>query len=471
MTTNRTMNSVWEASVPGSCRAASANAQPRSLLAGRQPKKLKTDPQGIRVHGNMSIFTVAPYLLCVAYTAFSDSLQSCKKIVLTWLCQLIFGSVPILINNSSMVKRVARRLKACYRRSPEKIWCSYVVFGRTLGKHPAGLIWANIHGNHVLTHVNINSPRESSSEGRSGEHCEIDEIWIVCSPSFLESLTSTSDDDDIDDTPDEQIKQSKDLNLRSKISQERLPRIIKSGPVSWIYWSIRSEQVKFTRDEVKRLHPDQYNIVHDMVLLIDDIAEKRVQGCNVFYIWGPPGTGKSESARVLAMEMGAVFCDTLNPTEPGNFPDDVIETVNADETHANKPVVFALNEFDDLLKGLNKSSSANTASLSGARVCISNNNIKGSVIDFLDYFSRPGTILVTSGNSPPEEIDKLDTAFMRDGRCFTYYLGKRPLPLSVIQTDKKVSPRYRLASSQSQRNNSICEAKAKGSVKKNATKN
>lgn len=149
---------------------------------------------------------------------------------------------------------------------------------------------------------------------------------------------------------------------------------------------------------------NQINIIEKII----DIYNKNKKV--VAYIYGKTGCGKSTVPLLIAKKLKGSFCDTFNPTDPGDTISTIYNTVMPSFDH---PLILVLEEVDILIDNIHHNRIPN------------HKNISTSVRDkpsfnlFFDKIDRkvyPYLILVMTSNKPPEYLDDLDPCYLRPGR-------------------------------------------------------
>jgi hypothetical protein len=149
----------------------------------------------------------------------------------------------------------------------------------------------------------------------------------------------------------------------------------------------------------------------DQPAILDTIiAHHALHGHTVVFLHGPPGSGKSMIGILLAERLGAVYCNTLKPWQPGDMIGDLYAEA---EPSAVKPLVIAFDEFDGPLVAIH------TGTVLGHK------NLPTPIADkagwnrFFDEIARgmfPHLIIVLTSNRDPTFIRGLDPSYIRDGR-------------------------------------------------------
>jgi SpoVK/Ycf46/Vps4 family AAA+-type ATPase len=150
--------------------------------------------------------------------------------------------------------------------------------------------------------------------------------------------------------------------------------------------------------------------------IINNILEiyKKKQQCKIF-IEGPPCSGKSSIGYLISKELNAGFCNTFNPSDPGDSITMTLSKCQDWLQDTDIPFVFVIDEIDIILKKIHN----NEISL--------NNKISTTVYDkptwskFMDnlrFFKN--LIVIFTSNSSKDKLDLLDPAYLRKGRIDLY---------------------------------------------------
>jgi hypothetical protein len=138
-------------------------------------------------------------------------------------------------------------------------------------------------------------------------------------------------------------------------------------------------------------------------------------GYSVIFLHGPPGSGKSMIAYILAQRARGTFCTTLKLWEPGSSLEDVYE--EAAPTKKN-PLILLFDEIDILIKSIHEQTIEQHKKYPIAMYDKSGWN---RFFDSIQLGLYPNLILIMTSNKSTEEINKLDPCYLRAHRvdfCF-----------------------------------------------------
>lgn len=134
------------------------------------------------------------------------------------------------------------------------------------------------------------------------------------------------------------------------------------------------------------------------------------------FIHGVTGAGKSTIGYLLAKELNASYCHTFNPTEPGDYLSNLIVDIRTQDD----PVVIVIEEVDILIKKINDGIDKNVE----IPIEIYNKTTWNNFMDDLIFYK---IILIFTSNTSKQDIDKLDSSYLRQGRIDEYFYMDTPI--------------------------------------------
>jgi hypothetical protein len=149
---------------------------------------------------------------------------------------------------------------------------------------------------------------------------------------------------------------------------------------------------------------------HDQTIVLDAIcAHQEMKGHTVVFLHGPPGSGKSMIGVMLARRLGAAYCNTLKPWQPGDTLADLYAEA---EPTAEKPLVLAFDEFDGALMAIHVGIPPHKS----VPISIGDKAGWNKFMDEIDRGMYPHLVLVLTSNRDPAFIRALDPSYIREGR-------------------------------------------------------
>lgn len=148
---------------------------------------------------------------------------------------------------------------------------------------------------------------------------------------------------------------------------------------------------------------------------------KKKRQCSVF-IEGPPCSGKSSVGYLIAKELAGAFCNTFNPTEPGDTLSGAISRIQDWLRDDDIPIVILVDEVDSMLKKIH----ANEVKLNNDTPTLVYDKPSWSKFtDNLRFYKN--VVMIFTSNTSKSEIDKLDSSYLRIGRIDVYHILDSPI--------------------------------------------
>jgi hypothetical protein len=199
-------------------------------------------------------------------------------------------------------------------------------------------------------------------------------------------------------------------NNGEQVSQKIIKIRERRGNPWW--WEYTERQYNATKYLQKEPRDYQSEIIKDMLSIVDGKASKS----GTFFLYGEPGTGKSLLTLLLAKQIGAYYCDSWKPTDPGDTLSRVYSAISPDE---EKPLVLVLEECDKILFDvLDGKIVQHKHILIQVREKSDWNGMLDKVTDLGFY---PHTILILTSNVYLDKINERDKSLLRKGRIDKAY--------------------------------------------------
>jgi len=187
----------------------------------------------------------------------------------------------------------------------------------------------------------------------------------------------------------------------------------RGNPWWWEYSDRKYDATKFLKREPRDY---QQNIIDDILSIIKNKSSRS----GTFFIYGEPGTGKSLLTLLLAKQIGAYYCDTWKPTDPGDNLSKVYSTISPDD---DKPLVLVLEECDKLIINVLE---GNVKPHLYIPIPMMDKSDWNSMLDKVtDLGFYPNLILILTSNISRDNIHEKDASVLRDGRIDKAYHMKR----------------------------------------------
>jgi hypothetical protein len=155
---------------------------------------------------------------------------------------------------------------------------------------------------------------------------------------------------------------------------------------------------------------------------------------------GPPGCGKSTTARLVALALNAWLVPTFDPTLPGTSVLGIVKRLKGN--HPDRHVVLCMDEFDVALRRIAVRSDSDAATAASADAVLPEVTDKTSwnaMLDMLQFL--PSVTLVMTTNLPFSTLDEIDTehcggALLRKGRITDRLAMHQPFGKSLTKRKK-----------------------------------
>ena len=239
-----------------------------------------------------------------------------------------------------------------------------------------------------------------SNETQQGNQGQI--MYIIMKRAIYETATGKSSLNGAESHTDA-INKPKEENKIIDIRERR------GNPWWWEYSDRRYDATKFLKREP---HKYQQDIIDDILSVIKNKPSRS----GTFFIYGEPGTGKSLLTLLLAKQIGAYYCDTWKPTDPGDNLSKVYSTISPDD---NKQLVLVLEECDKMIMAVVEGNVKPHLYIPIPMMDKSDWNSTLDKVSDLGFY--PNLILILTSNISRDDIHKKDASMLRDGRIDKAY--------------------------------------------------
>jgi hypothetical protein len=159
--------------------------------------------------------------------------------------------------------------------------------------------------------------------------------------------------------------------------------------------------------------------------IVEDIMAKfKVKQRLIVFIHGVTGAGKSSIGLLLAKELRGNYSNKFNPIEPGDNFQNMIRDIDIEDFDEKPPLVVVIEEIDTMIDLIHR---GEVPSHKKVTTMIRNKASYNTFFDDMIIYSK--VIFILTSNKSKEEIDKLDTCYLRQGRINAYYTMMKPLAL------------------------------------------
>jgi hypothetical protein len=239
-----------------------------------------------------------------------------------------------------------------------------------------------------------------SNESPHGNQGQI--MYIIIKRATYETVTDNAvskDKNEINSCQNETLSEKKIIDIRER----------RGNPWWWEYSDRKYDATKFLKREPRDY---QMEIMDDILGIINRKASRS----GTFFIYGEPGTGKSLLTLLLAKKIGAYYCDTWKPTDPGDTLSKVYSTISPDD---NKPLILVLEECDKLIYNV---LDGNVKPHLYIPIPMMDKSDWNSMLDKItDLGFYPNLILILTSNVSLETIHERDPSILRYGRIDKAY--------------------------------------------------
>ena len=169
---------------------------------------------------------------------------------------------------------------------------------------------------------------------------------------------------------------------------------------TYAYFTYHSRNLRLTQECTL----EQKSIMDSIAVLYE---KRRSLSC---YIYGSTGIGKTLLSYLISQHYSGSLCDSFHPDTPG----DTIENLYS-RAHPTrrKPLIVLLDEADLLIRNVHEEKIERHKK---APIQIFNKCTWNRFFDKVDMEMFPWVIVLLCSNVPKREIDKLDKAYLRQGR-------------------------------------------------------
>jgi len=254
---------------------------------------------------------------------------------------------------------------------------------------PFGLFY----GKWYIGHIGSNDS-QNGSQGQT--------MHIIMKRATYETVTDTADNKSATDTADNKstaTPEKKIIDIRER----------RGNPWWWEYSDRKYDATKFLKREPRDY---QQEVMNDILSIIRNKSSRS----GTFFIHGDPGTGKSLLTLLLAKQIGAYYCDTWKPTDPGDNLSKVYSTISPDD---DKPLVLVLEECDKLIINVLE---GNVKPHLYIPIPMMDKSDWNSMLDKVtDLGFYPNLILILTSNISRDTLHEKDASILRDGRIDKAY--------------------------------------------------
>lgn len=257
-------------------------------------------------------------------------------------------------------------------------------------------------------------------------------IMILCARNVFDSLTSVNHDEI--PLPVKNSDKDSDKDSAENVDKDGCRKLISvlertsSTYESWGY-------------NLKKVNSPRILEFEGQRAIVDDIknlwkqAIASQKGNLTVLISGPPGTGKSQIATILAIELDGIFCEHYIPIMAGNNLNYVTRQASASVKH---PLIILIDEYDDIIRAIDPSLPEKQPHIH--KSVHTEVTDKSSHNKWLDRIARglsiQNLILILTTNKPISWFNELDSSYIRTGRVDAKYTTtEKDNLMSYVQDD------------------------------------
>ena len=213
---------------------------------------------------------------------------------------------------------------------------------------------------------------------------------IFCTESVKERLISASNS----------VKIQK--NISYSVEEEKINNEIK-------YYTRGGNYEYFFYTSRKVIIDKEYT--QEQRVISNSITENfKRKGFLTCFIYGKPGSGKTMLSYLLAKSLSACFCDSFNPTEPGESLANLYSKIAPTN---DEPLIILLDEVDNIIQNVYENRILKHKKYP---IQISDKPSWNLFFDKIDMGLYPNLIVILCSNRTKRELDNLDVSYLRKGR-------------------------------------------------------
>jgi len=239
------------------------------------------------------------------------------------------------------------------------------------------------------------------------------DVWMIASTASHDKLTSVSSDCSAASASSNSSGSSAAEGQKdNEVAKKAITVYDRSGPFHALWFKKRTISLPTLTPRT------------DQSVVLDAIcAHQTKRGHTVVYLHGPAGSGKSMIGVMLAHRLGAIYCNTLKPWQPG---DTLAELYAEAEPTPEKPLVLAFDEFDCALLAIHAVIPPHKL----VPTAVPDKSGWNRFFDEIDRGMFPNIVLVLTSNRDPAFIRAIDPSYIREGRVgLTFSVGGEGLKI------------------------------------------